>query len=68
LKTVVDTAAIGLKPKLTAVDASIEQKEVATGFFAGPGTKVIADSRAAVNAAQVEKKANSGVVIAAFVS
>ncbi|KAG7666609.1 hypothetical protein KSW81_000383 [Nannochloris sp. 'desiccata'] len=67
LITTVDTSATGFlgKPKLSAVDASIEQKEVAAGFFAGPDVTVVAESRADVEASQVEKKANSGVEISA---
>lgn len=70
LITTVDTSATGFlgKPKLSAVDASIEQKEVAAGFFAGPDVTVVAESRADVEASQVEKKANSGVEISARVS
>jgi hypothetical protein len=69
LITTVDTSATGLlgKPKLSAIDAHIEQKEVDSGFFKGPDVKVIADSRAVVDATQVEKKSNSGVKITATV-
>ena len=65
LVTTVDTSATGLlgKPKISAVDAHIEQKELDSGFFKGPDVKVIADSRAKVDATQVEKKADSGVKI-----
>lgn len=69
LVTVIGTSATGLfgKPKLSAVDASIEQKEVDTGFFPVADVKVIGESKANVDARQLEKKANSGVIIAANV-
>lgn len=70
LNTTVATLATALfdKPKLSAVEANIEQKEVDAGFFAGPELKVIAVSEAKVSAEQAEKKAPSGVIISALVS
>lgn len=69
LVTIIDTSATGFlgKPTLSAVVASIEQAEVDTGFFVGPDVQVIAESKANVDASQVEKKANSGVEISARV-
>ena len=64
----VETSATGLfgKPKLSGVEASIEQKQTAAGIFkVDPPLLVTAESQAAVSAAQLEKRAPSGVIISA---
>ena len=56
------------KPKISAVEAKVDQKEIDSGFFVDPNLKIVAESQAKATAEQAEKKAPSGVFVSALVS